>query len=229
MKKSNLYIMTLCIVIIAGMYATNIILTKEYQKIDLTDPYKNYVSVAIAPYKVLAISGSNGYPIEIVHKKTNDIKVLRSRLNHFKSTLRNDTLFIQFTGSNIPMQQRFITNTPAGIIIEKNVLVDIISTNTHNRVSGFSSQDLKIHLKGNSLMEISNCNIQTMQIEMLHKSQIDFSNMNTVDSLDLKMANSAIASLQKIAFRTIHPTLKDSITIVSVSYTHLTLPTIYSV
>jgi hypothetical protein len=214
MKKSNLYIMTLCIVIIAGMYVTNVMLTNEYQKIDLTDPYKNYVSVAIAPYKVLDISGSNGYPIEIVHKKTNDIKVLRSRLNHFKSTLRNDTLFVKFTGSNIPMGQRFQTNTPPGIIIEKNALDAIISTNTHNRVAGFSNQDIKLHLKGNSLMEISNCNLQTMEIEMLHKSQLEFSKGNTVDSLDLKMANTAVVSLQKIDFRTINHTLKDSITVV---------------
>ncbi len=214
MKKSNLYLTALGFVIIAGMYATNGILKKEYQKIDLTNPYKNYVSVSSAAFSVLEISGSNGYPIEIVHKKTNDIKVLRSRLNHFKSTLRKDTLFIQFTGSNIPMEQRYRSNTPPGIIIEKNRLSVITTANTHNRVLDFSGQNLKLTLKGNSLMEISNCRINTMTIDMKNNSQVDFSNRNIVDSLDLKMRHTSIASLQRIDFRAIKHTLSDSITIV---------------
>ena len=214
MKKSNLYILGLVLVIITGMFASNSILKEEYQKIDLTDPYKNYLSVKSESYTVLDISGSNGYPIEIVHKKKNDIKVLRSRLNHFKKTLRNDTLFIKFTGSNIPLLQRYNTSTPAGIIIEKNILTDIISTNTHNRMSGFSNQDLKLNLLGNSLIEISDCDLNNMLIDMKNKSQIDFSSMNTVDSLNLIMANTSIASLQKIDFKTINHSLSDSITLV---------------
>jgi hypothetical protein len=214
MKKSNLFLMTLGLITIVGMFITNVLLKNEYVKIDLTDPYKNYISVPAESYSVLDISGSNGYPIEIVHKKTNDIKVLRSRLDHFKSNLRNDTLFIQFTGSNIPMDQRYHSSTPAGIVIEKNTLTTIVSTNTHNRISGFTNQDLKLVLKGNSLMEVNNCDINTMEIDTRNSSQIDFANENRVDSLVLKMANKSAASLQKIDFRTINHTLSDSITLV---------------
>lgn len=214
MKKGDLFLMVLCLLIITGMYATNSILKKEYHKIDLTDPYKNYVAVDSAPYSVLNISGSNGYPIEIVHKTINDIKVLRSRINHFKSRVTNDTLFIQFSGSNIPMEQRFYSNTPPGIIIESHTLYSIMSTNTHNRVSGFAHQDLKLSLSGNSLLEMSNCNINTLEVDMRNHSQIEFLNTNTVDSLDLKMANQSVAKFQEVEFRAIRHHLSDSITFV---------------
>lgn len=214
MKKSNLFLITLGLIMIAGMFSTNVILKKEYQKIDLTDPYKNYVSVASPSYSVLDISGSNGYPIEIVNKKTDDIKVLRSRLHHFKSNLKNDTLYIQFTGSNISMEQSYHTKTPPGIIIEKNVLSSIIITNIHNRISNFSNQDLKLILKGNSHMEISDFHLNTMDIDVKNNSQIEFLNINTVDSLHIKMENKSIAKLQKIDFKTIKHSLSDSITFV---------------
>lgn len=211
MKTGNLFLISLCLVIVTGIYATNVFLKKEYQKIDLTDPYKNYVSVTFASYSVLDISGSNGYPIEIVHKKTNDVKVLRSRLDHFKSTLRNDTLFIQFTGSNIPMAQRFNSKVPAGIIIENNELSSVINSNMHARVTDFSIQKLKLSLKGNSLTEINNCNLNTMDIDMKNSSQIEFLNTNTVDSLYLTMENTSIARLETIEFKTIKQSLSDSI------------------
>lgn len=214
MKKSNLFIIALGLVLMCGMTTTNIILKKEYLKIDLTDVFKNYISVESRPYSVLDISGSNGYPIEIVYKETNDIKVLRSRIGHFKSTLENDTLFVQFTGSNISREQTAQSNTPAGIIIEKSALSSVIIRNTHNRLFGFSDLNLELTLKGSSLMEINNCDLNTLKIDMKHNSRIDFLEFNTVDSLDIRMSDTSIVNLQKIDFSSINHSLADSITLV---------------
>lgn len=214
MKKSNLFLLILGVVLLSGMYATNVTLAKEYQKIDLTDLYKNYVSVPVAPYTVLDISGSNGYPIEIVQNHTEDIKVLRSRIQHFKSEVKNDTLFIQFTGSNIPMKQRYTSSTPPGIIIEKNAISSIINTNTHQRISGFTDQSLQLILNEQAFTEMHHCQLQTLNIDMRHQSQIDFSLKNTVDSLAMHMEHTAVARLQEIEFAAISHTLKDSVTFV---------------
>ncbi|MEP0266716.1 hypothetical protein [Dokdonia sp.] len=214
MKKGNLFLVIFGLILLTGMYATNHTLANEYQNIDLTDRYKNYVSIPSEAYSVLAISGSNGYPIEIAHAQTDAIKVLRSRVDHFKSNLINDTLFIEFTGSNIPMEQRFHSDTPSGIIIEKNTLSSILNINTHQRISGFSNQDLTLILEGNAFIEVSNCDVHTLDIDMKHRSQIGFSHKNTVDSLHIKMVNTSIARLQEIEFRAIQHTLSDSITVV---------------
>lgn len=214
MKTSNIFIIVLSLVIISAMYATNVNLKNEYKKIDLKDPFKNYVSVNTAAYAVLNISGSNGYPIEIKQEKDNDIKVLRSRLKHFKSIVKNDTLYIEFTGSNISMQQSFLTTTPPGIIIHKNKLSSIHIANTHNRISGFINQDLELNLNGNSHTEISNSTLNTLNVKMENNSQIQFLKKNNVDSLTLIMKNKSVASLDKISFKKINPILSDSITLV---------------
>ena len=214
MKASNIFIIVLGIIVLTGMYVTNVILKNEYQKIDVNDPYKNYVSVNSEPYSVLDISGSNGYPIEIIQKETNAIKVLRSRLQHFKSNVKNDTLFIQFTGSNISMKQSFLSTTPSGIIINKDKLSSIHVSDTHNRINGYSNQNLKIALKGSSYVEVSNFHLNNLMIEMENNSQIDFTAKNTVDSLSLKMKNTSVASLQKVDFNSINHKLNDSITLV---------------
>lgn len=214
MKTSTIFITILSIVIIAGLFMSNTELKKEYLKIDLSDPYKNYVSVAHKPYTVLDISGSNGYPIQIVQKETNDIKVLRSRLNHFESELKQDTLCIKFTGSNIPPNQRYNSTTPYGIIIAHKGITSIISADTHNRVFGFKNDDLQITLKGNSFMEVNDCNLGNLNVKLEDTSYIDFISNNTADSLDLNMKDTSVASLQKLNTKTIHHVLKDSVTII---------------
>lgn len=214
MKRSNAFISILCAVVIGGMFMSNSVLKQEFEKIDLSDPYKNYISIDHGSYSVLDISGSNGYPIQIVQKDSSDIKVLRSRLDHFEKELRNDTLFVKFTGSNVPLEQRYNSSTPYGIIIESNSLSTIISNNTHNRVFDFNNTDLQIFLKGNSFMEMSNCNVNTLEMDLEDSSYINFITQNKVDSLDLKMNQKSVASLQHIEFKSIHHSLSDSITIV---------------
>ena len=214
MKSSNVFISVLCAVVIGGMFMSNSVLKQEFEKIDLSDAYKNYMSIDHGAYAVLDISGSNGYPIQIVQKDSSAIKVLRSRLDHFKKELRNDTLFVKFTGSNVPLEQRFNSSTPYGIIIESNTLSTIISNNTHNRVFDFKDSDLQVLLKGNSFMEMINCNVNTLEMDLEDSSYINFVKQNKVDSLDLKMNDKSVASLQHIEFKSLHHALSDSITMV---------------
>ncbi|SDQ75268.1 GIN domain-containing protein [Flagellimonas zhangzhouensis] len=214
MKTSTVFIIILSITMAGVLFASNVSLKIEYEKIDLDDVFKNYVSVDSESYSVISISGSNGYPIEIVQKDTNAIKVLRSRLEHFKSVVKNDTLFIEFTGSNISMEQSFLTTTPSGIVIHKNNLSGIIATNTHQRVNGFKTEHLTLKLKGNSYIELQNCNAQTLSIQMENESHLQFSEKNIADSIALKMTHTSVANLNDVTFKKVHPVLSDSVAIV---------------
>ena len=115
MKPGNILSIAILITVLSGMIFTNFILKNEYLKIDLDDEFKNYISQYIGSYSVLHIKGSNGYPIEIKKGETDDLKVLRSRLSHYNQTLVNDTLSIEFTGTNISLEQAFGNETPPTI------------------------------------------------------------------------------------------------------------------
>ena len=214
MKTSQLYLVILATVLLTGMYCSAVILKHEFYKIDVSDPFKNYISVGSPPYNVLAVAGSNGYPITVTYSTTNDIKVLRSRIGHFTKQLKQDTLFIEFTGANIPMQQRSLSNTPAGIVIHKKKLSGIISTNTHLKINGYALAQLDLTLKGNALIELKNNAIKSHKINMLHSSSISFLENNSTDSLRIRMANQSVANLQKLRFATLEHSLQDSVSIV---------------
>lgn len=213
-KKSNLMILGMILISTIGMFASNFMLKSEYLKIDLSDIYKNYISVDKKAYSVLSISGSNGYPIDIIQKPHNNIRVLRSRQGHFNSNLIGDTMFIEFTGANISQQQAFLSETPSGIIIESNELTHVISDNTTNRIIGFSHQNFTLSLRGNSLSKISDCTVKRFEIDSKNNSQFEFSNNNQVDSLKIDLSGNSIAYLKEISFTDIHHSLTDSVTLV---------------
>lgn len=214
MKTSNILLLTVLFVIIFGMFYTNTTLRGEFLKIDLEDQFKNYISYEIAPYSVINIKGSNGYPIEIKKGKLDDVKVLRSRQNHFKKKLVKDTLFIEFTGANISIQQAFTNETPPGIIIENNTLSKIIISNTYNRISHFSDQELDILLKKSAVVDIAECNLKRLNLYAERKSQYLFSKNNNIDSLNLIMLDKSIGHLNDLDFLSLHQSLGDSVTLV---------------
>ena len=214
MKSSNILSLALCLIVLSGMTYTNAVLKNEYQQIDLSDNFKNYVSHSMGSFSILDIKGSNGYPIEINKRNAGDVKVLRSRISHFSQQLVGDTLFIEFTGSNIPLDQSYSMNTPPGIIIEVESLSEIRTSQTYNRISDFSDQDLRITLKNSSIMEVANCKLDALNLVSNDDSQFVFSQNNTVHSLQLTMKDHSIGRLENINFSTFNHTLGDSITLV---------------
>ena len=214
MRKSNVFISILFITILAGLFMSNSALKKAYDKIDLSDPFMNYASYKSELYSVLDISGSNGYPIKVVQSDSSRIKVLRSRLKHFNQELRNDTLFVSFTGSNIPIEQRINSNTPYGIIIENSKLKGLVSTNMHSRLYDFNDTAFQILLKGNSFMEMTNCKFSDLKLSLKQSSYVRFFDQNIVDALELRMTETATASIQQIDFNRMTHHLSDSVSIV---------------
>ncbi len=214
MKPSNILSTILFSTLISGMIFTNVILKNEFLKIDLNDKFKNYLSYNLQPFSVVDIEGSNGYPIEIKEGKSNDVKVLRSRKNHFNKKLIQDTLFIEFTGANISNEQSFSNETPTGIIIESNSLSKIIVSNTHNRIKGFSGKQMDIELKNSSTVEIAECNLNALNLSSSNNSQYIFSKNNIIDSLNLTMLDKSVGYLEQVNYTTLNHSLEDSITIV---------------
>jgi len=214
MKPSNLLTTILFSTLISGMFYTNIILKNEYLKIDLDDKFKNYISYNMDSYSVVKIEGSNGYPVEIKSGKSNNVKVLRSRINHFNKALVKDTLFIEFTGANISAEQSFLNETPTGIVIESNTLSKIIVSNTYNRIEGFSRKEMDIILKNSSIAEIADCKLNSLNLSSEGNSQYIFSKNNIIDSLNLIMLDKSIGHLKQLDFKHLSHSLGDSTTMV---------------
>lgn len=214
MKKSNQFLLILGSIILSMMLFTNFNLVEEYKKIDLSDPFKNYISLDVEPYAVLKLSGSNGYPIEVRQADESELKLLRSRTEHVKHRIHADTLFISFTGARISKHQSQTSNSPAAIIIQRSVLPEIIMTDIHGKISDFEADEMKLSIKGNALAEIKDCQLNRMQVNISQQGHLEFFHQNSVDSLALDMANSSVAFLKQVNLQHIQQDLGDSIAIV---------------
>lgn len=214
MKRSNQFLVLFGLITLAVLFLTNFNLVQEYNKIDLSDPFKNYVSLTTKPYSVLILSGSNGYPIEVRNEGGNGLKVLRSRVDHVVQNVISDTLFIEFTGANISRQQSRETNTPPSIIIQRETLPEIIAADIHGKISSFVAQKMSLTLKGDALIEIKDSHFKAMDVNLSHQAQIEFSNRNSTDSLLLTMSNTSVVFLKNINLQYIEQNLGDSISLV---------------
>lgn len=210
MKPSNIALLSLAFAFLVGMFFTNSILKKEYVKIDLDDPLKDYVSVDYESFSVLKISGSNGYPIEIEAAEKEDIKVLRRRMGFFKKELKGDTLHITFSGSNIPLEQAANSTTQPGIKIQGSAFSQIIIKDTYTRIKGLTEKNLNLYLEGNASTAVLDCRFGSLSIAAKNNSRFEFKQHNSVDTLAFTLANTSMGYLKNIDFSVLQPTLGDS-------------------
>jgi len=214
MKKSNQFVILVGLLTSFMILFTNFKLVGEYKKIDLSDPFKNYVSLDTEPYTVLKLSGSNGYPIEVIQAVENELKLLRSRTEHVQYSQKSDTLFIAFTGASISKHQSMNSNSPAAIIIQTNTLPEIIATDIHCKISDFEAEEMKLSLEGNAISEIKDCLFNRMEVDISQQGHLEFFHQNRADSLVLSMANSSVAYLKQVNLNYIDQDLGDSVAIV---------------
>jgi hypothetical protein len=214
MKKSNIALFGLACTLLVGMITTGFILKEEAAKIDLTDPTRNYLTQTVAAFKVVKISGSNGYPIEIESGNTNSVSVLRRRQSFLEMKTVGDTLEIIFSGSNIPLHRADQPSSPVGIVIKSNAVTQIHNKNTYLRVKGFKQQTLALQLKENAFTDITNCRLSSLSIKATGNSRLAFKEQNTADTLNLELKNTTFAHLKDLNFSVLNRSVGDSTTVI---------------
>jgi len=214
MKKSNIALLGLAFVFTTGMLTTGFILKKEAAKINLNDPLRNYETSPIPAFKVLKISGSNGYPIHIQYDTTNSLTVLRRRKSFLKTKTTTDTLEIIFSGANIPLEEAGKNTTPAGVIIKANAVKKITNQNTFVRIIDFKRTNLDLALSGHTVATFNNCHFPTLNIRATGLSRFGFDGQNIADNFNLNLQNSTVGFLKNIQFYALQHQVGDSAAVV---------------
>ena len=212
-KASNIASLSLLMVLLTSMVWVNTELEKVYLEIDLNDELRNYLSIKTADFKLLKISGSNGYPIEI-KKGTEEMRMLRSRVSQFQHQVSGDTLIIEFTGARVSPTALADTHTPAGLIIFSEQLEALILTNTHNRISGFDQEALVLMLEGESYTELSDNRVRKLHIEASDASSFEFRNENSADAVSMSLAQRSVGFLDGLRYHELKPVMEDSALVV---------------
>lgn len=214
MKTSNIALSALVLLLLTSMAWVNTRLKKVYAEIDLTDKLRSYLPLEVGKFRVLKISGSNGYPIDIRSGETEGIQVLRSRVSQFEHKMIGDTLFIHFSGARVSPAALPNTTTPAGLIISSAKLKDMILTNTHNRISGLDQGDLSLTLSGSSYTELLDNSLNRLTVTANDASSFEFRNENRAHTAEISLNDQAVGFLDGLRYHELKPVMEDSALVV---------------
>jgi hypothetical protein len=99
MKVSSVILLVTFVLLMTAMFASNVILKKEYDKVDKSDLYWTYEKILEEPFKHLKIEGGNLTNIAFEQNKNPSVRVSQNWHGYeqrLKAFVKNDTLFVKF-------------------------------------------------------------------------------------------------------------------------------------
>lgn len=158
MKLSSRILLAMLIILVSGLLMSNIVLKKEYNKIDKSDLYWNYTSVLMQPFRYVKIDGGNITNIAFEQSKKYSVRILNDwERNHpqlLHSSIKNDTLFIKFVyvPDNQNEKEWLKHNTMVRIFSPELLFVN--GFNTNFGMFKLKQKSIVVNMSGKSRFEV---------------------------------------------------------------------------
>ena len=212
MKKSNQAILLLAIFFLSGVLITDHLLSINYSTLDLKDPYRNFMDIAVKPFKALRIAGGNHYSIRIKRGEAINLKLLRSRKDFFKILSDGDTLSLRFNVAGGSSGQPY--DAVNGLIITMPSLAYIHLTGTLVSISDFRQDSLTIEQETNTRTILNDLSLHHLSVTGKGAGLIDGRNGNTADHITVNLSNTSAMLMSEFHFHQFSPHLEDSSTLI---------------
>lgn len=187
MKFSSVILLVTFLLLVTGMFASNILLKKEYDKIDKSDLYWTYGKILEHPFKYLKIEGGNITHIAFEQNKNASVRVFKNWYGYenkvVKAYVKNDTLFVKFPNKTKDYyEKQFLQrNTMVRIFAPELLYVDGFDTNIG--LFKLEQKSVRVNLSGKSTFEVES---YLANMDSLHITQSDSSEVVFEMSPDLK-------------------------------------------
>ncbi len=158
MKFTSKALLTLAVILIGALLSSNIILKREYDKLDKSDIYWNYHKILEQPFKYLKITGGNGTRIAFEQSQHYSVRILQEWERYHGGKIQahviNDTLYINFDyAPPTPYDFFYIKNTTTIRIFSPEVL-SFDGFNTNFEMYKLKQKNMNVSLTGRSKFEI---------------------------------------------------------------------------
>lgn len=158
MKLSSRILLSMLILLVAGLLLSNIILKKEYNKIDKGDLHWNYTTVLQQPFKYLKIDGGNITNIAFEQNKNYSVRVLNDWQRYhpelIKSHVKNDTLFIKFVYNGSNQNEKEWMKWTTLVRIFSPELLSVEGFNTNFEMFKLNQKSITANISGKSKFEV---------------------------------------------------------------------------
>jgi hypothetical protein len=187
MKLSSIILLVTFSILVVAMFASNLLLKKEYYKLDKSDLYWNYGKILQQPFKHLKIEGGNFTNIAFEQSNISSVKVFKNWVGYqnkvVKAVVNNDTLFIKFSYSTNDLNEREYLRRSTMVRIFSPELLSVNGYNTNFELFKLKQKSISINLSGRSKLEVES---YINHLDSLHISQKDSSEVVFEISPDLK-------------------------------------------
>lgn len=181
LKISTLIITGAFVLMVLGVFASNLVLKDVYNKIDKSDLYWNYNHVLEQPFKHLKINGGNITNIAFEQNKKSSVRVLSDWREYkkdvtFTARVNNDTLYINFPKADKgPGELSWMSRLTLVRIFAPHLL-SINGTNTKLLLEKLNQPDIDININGNSQVAIESIsrNFNSLNVIQADWSQVLF-------------------------------------------------------
>lgn len=158
MKLSSTILLTTFLLLLAGVFSSNIILKKQYDQIDKSDVYWNYNKVLEQPFKHLHITGGNGTNIYYEQSEKSSVRLLRDWVDyhggHIKADIKNDTLYLDFDYVPANVYEKILLQNMDAVRIFSPELLSVTGTNTNFEMQKLKQKNITVNMSGLSRFEI---------------------------------------------------------------------------
>ncbi len=204
MKWSTRILLTIVLALVGGLLISNMVLKKEYDKIDKSDLYWNYEKVLEQHFKYLKVEGGNVTNIAFEQSANCSVRILndwqRNKPALINTFIKNDTLFVKFiyTGKDENEKSWMEWTTPVRIFAPELLYVE--GFNTKLEMFKVKQRNLTVNMSGKSTFEVETMlpNFDTLNVFQKDSSSVvfemspDYQDYKTNESFHIKKANAVI-------------------------------------
>jgi hypothetical protein len=180
MKLSSVILMVTFLMIVTALFASNVILKKEYDKVDKSDLYWTYGTILEQPFRHLKIEGGNITNIAFEQSKKPSVRVSKNWYGYeeklVKTAVRNDTLFIKFPNTYRDQYEKEWLKRITPVRIFSPELLSVDGRNTNFELFKLKQKSIAINLSGRSKLEVESYlpDFDTLRISQRDSSEVVF-------------------------------------------------------
>jgi len=171
MKLTAKILLVMLLLFTTGLFASNMLLKKAYDKQDKTDIYWTYEKILEQPFRHVKINGGNITRIVYRQGPHPSVRVVKDwegvKRNSVKAYTSNDTLYINFPSDYRDIYEKEYLRWTTVLRIFSPELLSVTGNNTNFLMEKLQQKNLAVQLSGRSFFEVESLAPQFDKISVI--------------------------------------------------------------
>ncbi|MEP6746648.1 MAG: hypothetical protein ABJB86_02920 [Bacteroidota bacterium] len=178
MKLTSKILIVMLLLFTSGLFASNMLLKRQYDKVDKTDIYWTYEKVLEQPFRHLKIDGGNLTRIVYRQSAYSSVRVAKDwygyQAGQLKAIVKNDTLYLTIPNTYRNINEKNYLQWTTVLRIFSPELLSVAGTNTNILMEKLNQKSVEVKLSGKSGFEAESI---VPQFDSITIDQSDSSNV----------------------------------------------------